>query len=112
MIIITRSALDCQSVQQNNTQFVIFNCSLAKSENVQICCDGHLSTFTLPCPAVQLAALSSCSAVVLVRLARVNVMAGAGTWGRGQPLLRLSISVCSVTLKESYTVAFSLLDRS
>ena len=47
MIIITRSALDCQSVQQNNTQFVIFNCSLAKSENVQICCNEHLST--LPC---------------------------------------------------------------
>ena len=35
MIIITRSALDCQSVQQNNTQFVIFNCSLAKSEIIK-----------------------------------------------------------------------------
>ena len=49
MIIITRSALDCQSVQQNNTQFVIFNCSLAKSDIVQICFNEHLSTFTLPC---------------------------------------------------------------
>ena len=49
MIIITRSALDCQSVQQNNTQFVIFNCSLAKSDIVQICFNGHLSTSTLPC---------------------------------------------------------------
>ena len=106
MIIITRSALDCQSVQQNNTQFVIFNCSLAKSEIVQISPPS-------PFPAVQLAALSSCSAVVLVRLARVNVMAGAGTWDRGQPpLLWLSISVCSVTLNESFTAAFSLLDRS
>ena len=49
MIIITRSALDCQSVQQNNTQFVIFNCSLAKSDIVQICFNGHLFTSTLPC---------------------------------------------------------------
>ena len=110
MIIITRSALDCQSVQQNNTQFVIFNCSLAKSDIIK---SASMDTSPPPpFPAVQLAALSSCSAVVLVRLARVNVMAGAGTWDRGQPLLRLSISVCSVTLKESFTAAFSLLDRS
>ena len=110
MIIITRSALDCQSVQQNNTQFVIFNCSLAKSEIIK---SASMDTSPpSPFPAVQLLALSSCSAVVLVRLARVNVMAGAGTWDRGQPLLWLSIAVCSITLKESFTAAFSLLDRS